>query len=101
MIGSRIPIFDVGGSLSTHGVTLDANGSSINEQSTIDLVSDNNFYEAVYYNVTKGWRLVVSPASDGSGSAGGGGMGGCCEPLVDNTPELIFDQMGDLVSTII
>ena len=101
IIGSRIMIFDVGGALSSHAVTLDANSSVINGQSSIDLKSDNYFFEVVYYNMTMGWRLVASPASDGDGISEGDSGFGCCEPLVDNTPELIFDQTGDLVSTII
>ena len=98
MIGSRIPIFDVGGSLSTHNVSLDGNGTTVNNQPAIDLKGDYNFYEVVYYNETEGWRLVVSPATDGEGFDLGGGEAGCCEPLITVSGEFIYDQTGDIVT---
>ena len=98
MIGSRIPIFDVGGSLSSHSVTLDGNGTTINDQPTIELKGDYNFYEVVYYNQTKGWRLVVSPATDGEGFDLGGQETGCCEPLITTTGDFIYENNNDIVT---
>lgn len=111
MIGSRIPIFDVGGTLSTHPVTLIGNGVNINDSATVDLTGDYSFYEIIYYNPSTGWRLVLSPESNGSDfvstivneviNTPGVGGGSYSEVLVDNTPELIFNNDGDVVTTVI
>ncbi len=97
MIGSRIPISDVGGHLSTHPVTLDGNGTTINGSPHLELKGDNSFYEVIYYNETKGWQLVVSVPTDGSSVTLGDGETGCCEPLVTVTGDLIYENNNDIV----
>ena len=103
IIGSRIPLVDVGGALANHPVTIDGNSKTINDNSTITLTGDYNAYNLVYYNETRGWRLSVSPSSDGSAAViGSGGIGTIyTEPLVDNTSDFIYDNSGDIVTSTI
>ncbi len=110
MIGSRLILFDAGGNLSNNNVTLDGNGKNINTFSTYKIQNNYNVYQVTYYNSVKGWRITAGIAlsdlsnesgiSIGGTSGSGSVTGSCCEPLVDQTPELIYSLDNDIVMSL-
>ncbi len=114
-IGSRVIIFDVGGNLHNNNIAVRSQpawtGPDILVNGHIDylLQGSYNLYQAVYYNIDKGWRITASIAlpdntnASGTviGASGGSGIsGGCCEPLVDTTPEIIYSLDNDIVMSL-
>ena len=59
VIGEMISFLDGGGNCSTVNVTISRNGRNImGSADDLDIDTDNASFTLVYYNASKGWRLI-------------------------------------------